>query len=193
MQPWLGGKNHWNATHGAWARDEDGPRRASPEWTSWQGMKNRCYNRKNNQYKRYGKRGIRVCARWLASFENFLEDMGKRPKGRTLDRIDNNGNYDCGKCPDCRSRGVTKSNCRWATKRQQANNTRSTVMLTLDGVTKPLRDWAKERNLEPRTVWSRLRRGFSVERALMSEDGRATRHRLGAAGTGAYSTPVRRK
>ena len=78
-------------------------------YLSWQSMKDRCLNTSNISYHRYGGRGIRVCERWLHSFENFLMDMGERPKAYTLDRIDKDGNY-------------TSENCRWATAYEQAQN-----------------------------------------------------------------------
>ncbi len=83
----------------------------SPEYTSWQQMKNRCLNPNGEVYKNYGARGIRICDRWL-SFENFLEDMGKRPSPRhTLGRLDNDGDYE----PD---------NCEWQTATEQNKNRR---------------------------------------------------------------------
>jgi hypothetical protein len=85
-------------------------RSLSPTYVSWRGMFDRCYNKKNKSFKNYGAHGVTVCKRWH-KFENFLADMGLRPPGRTLDRINPYGNY-------------TPSNCRWATRLQQRHNRR---------------------------------------------------------------------
>jgi len=79
-------------------------------YRAWNDMKKRCLNKTNKSYKYYGGRGITICERWL-TFENFLADMGVRPAGLSLDRIDNNGNYEPG-------------NCRWTTHQQQMVNRR---------------------------------------------------------------------
>jgi len=102
----------FRVTHHGNARDGHITR----EYTSWYSMKNRCCNKKFKDWKNYGGRGIHICKRWKNSFVNFLKDMGKRPKGLTLDRINNNGNY-------------TPSNCRWATWKQQAINKRKMRIL----------------------------------------------------------------
>lgn len=87
----------------------------TPEYSSWEHMKYRCYNPKDKRYKEYGGRGITVCERWFDSFENFLADMGQRPSmDHSLDRKNVNGNYE-------------PNNCRWATRKEQRNNRRDSV------------------------------------------------------------------
>jgi hypothetical protein len=83
-------------------------------YQTWNGMIQRCTNPNSSSYKNYGGRGIRVCKRWMECFTNFYEDMGEKPEGKTLDRIDNNGNYN-------------KKNCRWATSFEQSWNRRNTI------------------------------------------------------------------
>ncbi len=101
-------------------RGENHGMSCTPEYQSWIGMKARCCNPKSTQYPYYGARGIRICDRWLNSFENFYKDMGKCPKGKTLDRIDND-------------RGYMPGNCRWATWKQQIHNRRKFRMHEVDG------------------------------------------------------------
>lgn len=116
-------------------------------------MKERCYNPNNKSYADYGGRGIVVCDRWLERIENFVEDMGDRPPGMTLDRIDPNGNYE-------------PSNCRWLSKADQARNTRRNVFLTIDGQKLTVSQWAERTGTNRRTIEARLRRGLTAEAAI---------------------------
>jgi hypothetical protein len=131
-----------NKTHGS---------TASPEYQTWRGMKERCDNPENSHYLLYGGRGIGYCERW-AKFENFLSDMGRRPKGRTLDRVDNNLGYS----PD---------NCRWATADEQSRNTSRNVNITWNGETKCLKDWATTLGITGIALAYRLR-NWSMQRAM---------------------------
>lgn len=125
----------------------------SREWSSWYSMLKRCRDPKARNYHNYGGRGITVCERWVGDFVTFFADMGHRPKGMTLDRIDTNGNYE-------------PSNCRWATSQTQSWNRRDIRRLTWRGETKPAPQWALEIGLPRQTLAQRLRDGWSVERAL---------------------------
>lgn len=125
---------------------------STPEYGVWEAMKARCKNPKDPSYINYGGQGISVCERW-ESFENFAEDMGPRPEGGTLERLDNNGNYE----PD---------NCAWKTRSDQLNNTRRTRRLTYMGRTMSLTQWALEVGISRDTLSARLRYGWSLEDAL---------------------------
>ena len=126
----------------------------SREYQTWRDLRSRCNNPRCDHYGNYGGRGIRVCRRW-SKFENFLADMGPRPKGMSLDRIDNAGNYEPG-------------NCRWATDEEQSRNTRANVHLTFRGRTQCAADWADELGVKRSTLFSRISSGWSIERALMT-------------------------
>jgi hypothetical protein len=112
---------------------------------SWVGMLQRCRYPKHSQFARYGGRGILLCDRWL-KFENFLADMGERPVGTSLDRIDSNGNYEPG-------------NCRWATGVEQASNRSSNVYIERNGVSKTIKQWCDELGIKPDVIYGRLRWG----------------------------------
>jgi hypothetical protein len=115
-------------------------------------MKTRCTNKKHKSYCRYGGRGITFCDQWK-SFESFLEDMGDRPKGTTLDRIDSNGNYE-------------PSNCRWATNKQQMDNQRSTVFVECFGLRLTIADWSSRIGVSKVAIRRRLLMGIAPEIAL---------------------------
>jgi len=118
----------------------------------WKDMRQRCENPKCHAYKNYGARGIKVDPSW-ADFDVFLADMGEPPEGYTIDRKDNNGPY-------------SKSNCRWATMKDQQNNTRHNRMLTAFGKTMNVTQWAAEVGIPYDRLHSRLRYGWEPERAL---------------------------
>ena len=130
---------------------------ASPTYRSWQDMRKRCENDRAKRYADYGGRGISVCARW-ARFENFLADMGERPKGKTLDRIDVNGDYE----PD---------NCRWADSKTQARNKRNNVRLAAKGQIKTIAEWAEVSPVTQPTITNRLQAGWDIEDAIFAQPG----------------------
>lgn len=126
-------------------------------YTVYANMLSRCYNSKNKRYKHYGGRGIKVCDKWLESdgqgFLNFLHDMGEPPNQMSIDRINNNGNYE-------------PANCRWANIKQQNQNYRNNRNFTINSETKCLNAWCEFNNINPQVVRARLKYGWLLERAL---------------------------
>lgn len=134
------GKDAPNYRHGH--RPKYGDR--SPTMGTWLDMIYRCENPGSSNWVNYGGRGISICERWRSSFENFLADMGERPPGRTIDRIDVNGNYEPG-------------NCRWATPYEQGQNVRHAKQVTHNGLTLTLSAWARHLGVDRQTVRYRMR------------------------------------
>lgn len=123
-------------------------KKRSPEFNSWSSMIQRCTDKKHKYYKHYGGRGIKVCERWLNSFENFLMDMGQKPsKLHTLDKFPNNdGNYE-------------PSNCRWATKKEQNRNQRTNRWIEYKGTNLILSDWADILHISPARLLYYIKKG----------------------------------
>jgi hypothetical protein len=138
------------------------PSSEHPLRSVWKNMISRCRNEKHPQYPRYGGRGINVCDRWADSFADFVADMGRRPEGTSIDRENN----DLGYCPE---------NCRWATPRQQANNTRANVLLTVDGETKTVAEWARISGISVDGIRRRVGCGWSHKDAV-SQTLKKSRH-----------------
>lgn len=134
-------------THGATVA-----RKATPEFTSWRAMMERCSNPRHRNWQRYGGRGISVCKRWL-EFKNFLADMGERRPGTTLDRINSAGNYE-------------PENCRWATAAEQSRNRHTTRRITIAGLTLCADEWGSRNGIPAATIYDRLRRGWDPARAV---------------------------
>lgn len=125
----------------------------SPEYHTWSSMWQRCTNPKRPAYKHYGGRGVKIDPRWK-SFEKFSQDMGPRPAGTSLDRIDNDGMY-------------CKQNCRWATRTQQARNSSQAVWVTLRGESRRLVEWCEVLKISINTVRARVKyQGMSYRQAL---------------------------
>jgi hypothetical protein len=122
-------------------------------YRTWRSMFERCYDKKSKWYHRYGGRGIEIDPRWF-EYEGFYADMGDCPEGMSLERVHNNRNYWVG-------------NCVWATQKQQARNTSTSKLITWQGQTKPVAEWAELQNIPQNTLWQRLfRLKWSVDRAM---------------------------
>lgn len=126
--------------------------KCSKTYLAWRNARQRCYNPHNENYPRYGGRGIRVCARWR-SFIKFLADMGEAPAGMTLDRKNNDGDYNIG-------------NCEWTTRRDNVRNSTVSKYLTFQGVRMRLGEWEQAVGLRQGTLGRRLLSGWPVEAAL---------------------------
>lgn len=122
-------------------------------YTAWVEMVRRCYNPNFKDYRRYGGRGIAVCAEWRLSFENFLKDMGEKPNGLTLGRIDNDGDY-------------CKDNCRWESIEDQNRNKSNCRLMEFNGVTKTLSEWSRDIGIPYTTLQMRIKCGWDTDRIL---------------------------
>lgn len=120
------------------------------EYRRWEAAKRRCFCVKDTAYPRYGGRGITMCDAWANSYEKFLSDMGRCPPGLSLERIDNNGNYEPG-------------NCVWDTRRKQAQNTRRNVHISLQGETMCISEFARRIGRDRPLVAYHLRQGRTPE------------------------------
>lgn len=127
--------------------------KASETYYSWESMIARCTKVSHKSYAAYGGRGITVCPAWR-DFKVFLRDMGDRPPGTTLGRIENEKGYQPG-------------NCRWETMKEQQRNRRSNRLLVLDGVSKPAIEWAELMNIPPTAMYRRLVQGWSDKDAIL--------------------------
>jgi hypothetical protein len=130
-----------NYKHGAASKND-----LTGAYRSWRAMKDRCHNEDNINFKAYGARGVKVCDRWIESFENFFADMGERPEGQSLDRIDVNGDYE-------------PANCRWASVTEQARNQRINVWYQVGDERMIQTDVARALGIHPSQVLGMRRRG----------------------------------
>ncbi len=146
---------------------QDTPSGKSAEYMVWKSMRARCRYAKTTNFSRYGGRGITVCERWDSSFNNFLEDMGRRPTPlHTLERKDNDGNY-------------CKDNCYWATMTEQNRNRSINTFLILDDRRATLAEWSEITGLKRTTISGRLKRGMTVKQALTAPLVPRSNRRLG--------------
>jgi len=139
-----------NSTHG-YSRAG----KVASTYVIWSKMKGRCKNEKTKDFPNYGGRGIKVCDRWQ-SFESFLKDMGERPVGMSIERINNDRNYE-------------KSNCKWATNKEQARNRSSTRFIEFNGERRCISDWAEVYKIKRATLYARLKRGVQMNEAVLCD------------------------
>jgi hypothetical protein len=139
--------------HGESARGGSG-KTTTPEYRTWVLIRARCYCKTHHKFPDYGAKGIRVCSRWMNSYKNFLADMGRKPSAQhTLDRKDG-------------TKGYTPGNCRWATRKQQNRNKRTNRILTVDGESLCVVEWAERYGVDPNTIHMRLKCGWNPREAV---------------------------
>ena len=129
--------------------------RATKTYSVWSAMKARCQNPAVNNCDNYGGRGISVCSEWQ-DFVNFYDDMGECPEDYSIDRINNNGNYEA-------------SNCKWSSKKEQCNNKRNNRMLNFEGKTQTLKQWSEESGIAYDTLRKRINHGWNMAKALATQ------------------------
>ena len=130
------------------------PVKQHPLYRTWRGVRTRCTVPTDRLFARYGGRGIRVCPEWASSFATFVRDIGPKPsQAHSIERRDNNGHYEPG-------------NCRWATAQEQANNRRDSRLVAYGGRIQTVAQWTRELGLSTTSLYARLNKGWTVERAL---------------------------
>jgi len=143
-------------THGNSMSFKDRNPRGYNCYTRWQAMKRRCNNPNDKRFSDYGGRGIKVCDRWLESYENFLADMGLPPEiSYQIDRVDNNLGY-------------SAENCKWVTRTENARNKRNNRLIEVDGEIKTLSEWAELNGIDRKTITNRIKAGISPKKAMDS-------------------------
>lgn len=125
----------------------------TPTYTSYHAMVKRCNNPNDPAYPNYGGRGVTVCDRWLERFENFLEDMGNRPKDTSIDRINN-------------EKGYSKENCRWSNRTEQQNNTRSNRKISYKGRDYSVKEVSEKTGIGISSIRSRIQLGWTDEEII---------------------------
>lgn len=150
------GNRGGKATHGHSVSNKKQNPRGYNCYTRWQAMKRRCNNPSDKRFSDYGGRGIKVCDRWLESYENFLTDMGLPPEiGYQIDRVDN-------------SLGYSKENCKWVTRIENSRNRRNNRLIEVDGEIKTLSEWAELSGVGREAISARINRGISPKKAMDS-------------------------
>lgn len=131
-------------------------RTTHPLYRTWQNMITRCENPRDHHYKNYGARGISVCSLWRHDFWSFINDMGPRPDGCSLDRLNNDGDYE-------------PNNCRWALPSEQARNKQSARYVEIDGKRVHVAELSAQTGIDPKTLYSRNKKGWPIDNLLNPE------------------------